>query len=56
VRLSARGARQLTGEVEIIEDEDELAQVRRQARRVHLKASLVAALLTLAVLLLPQPA
>jgi hypothetical protein len=39
--------------VETIEDIEELAQVRRQARQVHIKALLVAILLTLIALPLP---
>jgi len=52
--LASRGSRQLTDEVEKIEDEAELAQVRRQARRVMIKAFLVAIPLTLIVLALPK--
>jgi len=39
--------------VENIEDTAELAQVRRQARRVTIKSLLAGALLTLAALVLP---
>jgi hypothetical protein len=39
--------------VEKIEDPAELAQVRRQARQVQLRAVLVAILLTLMALVLP---
>jgi hypothetical protein len=39
--------------VERIDDEAELAQVRRQARRVQLKGLAVAVILTLATLVLP---
>ena len=52
--LAARGSRQLGDQVEKIEDATELAQVRRQARRVQLKAFLVAIPLTLIALALPQ--
>lgn len=52
--LAARGARQLTESVERIEEDAELAQVRRQARRVVLKALLAAIPLTLMVLVLPE--
>ena len=52
--LAARGSRNLTGTVEKIQDEAELEQVRRQARRVNVKALLVAILLTLLALALPQ--
>lgn len=51
--LAARGARNLTGKIEKIEDQDALAQVRRQARRVVFKAFLAAILLTLIVMLVP---
>jgi hypothetical protein len=53
VGLAARGSRQLGDQVEKIEDPSELAQVRRQARRVQLKAFLVAIPLTLIALVLP---
>ncbi|GJQ36630.1 MAG: hypothetical protein JETCAE01_26400 [Anaerolineaceae bacterium] len=51
--LAARGARNLTGKIEKIEDQDALAQVRRQARRVVFKAFLAAIPLTLIVMLVP---
>jgi hypothetical protein len=54
VGLAARGSRQLGEKVEKIEDTAELAQVRRQARRVQLKAFLAAIPLTLIALALPQ--
>jgi hypothetical protein len=53
VGLAARGSRQLGAEVEKIEDPAELAQVRRQARAVQVKALLVAVPLTLIALALP---
>jgi hypothetical protein len=43
----------LGNEVEKIEDPAELAQVRRQARRVNIKAILAAVPLTLVALALP---
>ena len=49
VGLSRRSSRNLTGTVEKIEDEHELAQVHLQARQVTNKALLVAVLLTLVV-------
>ncbi len=52
--LAARGSRQLGDKVEKIEDTAELAQVRRQAGRVQLKAFLAAIPLTLIALALPQ--
>ncbi|HLB47609.1 MAG TPA: hypothetical protein VJL59_11440 [Anaerolineales bacterium] len=51
--LAARGSRQLGDKVEKIEDTAELAQVRRQAGRVQLKAFLAAIPLTLIALALP---
>ena len=45
--LSARGSRQLGDQIEKIADPAELAQVRRQARMVQLKAFVAAILLTL---------
>jgi hypothetical protein len=54
VGLAARGSRQLGEEIEKIEDPAELAQVRRQARRVRIK-SLVAGLLLTGVALIPPP-
>jgi hypothetical protein len=53
VGLAARGSRQLSDQVEKIEDPAELAQVRKQARRVQLKALLAAIPLTLMALALP---
>jgi hypothetical protein len=54
VGLAARGSRQLGDKVEKIEDTAELAQVRRQAGRVQIKAFLAAIPLTLIALALPQ--
>ena len=51
--LAARGARNLTGKIEKIEDQDALAQVRRQARRGVFKAFLASISLTLIALVLP---
>ncbi len=53
MNLAARGSRHLDEKQEKIEDSAELAQVRRQARRVHVKAFLVALLWTLITLVLP---
>jgi hypothetical protein len=53
VSLAARGSRNLYDKVEKIEDSAVLAQVRLQARRVNLKALLVAIPLTLITLALP---
>ena len=44
----------MSDDVEQIEDATELAQVRRQARSVQLKALLTGIALTIAALLLPQ--
>ena len=52
--LAARRSRQLTDEVEQIDDPAELAEVRWQARQVQIKAVLVAIPLTLIALALPQ--
>jgi len=54
VGLASRGSRQLSDEIEKIEDEAELAQVRRQARKVNIKAFQAAILLTLVALVLPN--
>jgi hypothetical protein len=54
VGLAARGSRQLGDQVESIDDAAELAQVRRQARRLQLKGLLVAVPLTLVALALPS--
>jgi hypothetical protein len=53
VGLSARGSRNLTGQIERIDDSDVRAQVARQARRVTLKALVVAIPLTVITLALP---
>ena len=53
VGLSARQSRKLGDQMEKIEDPAELAQVRRQANRVQVKAFATAAILTLIVLVLP---
>jgi len=51
VGLSARGSRQLGETVEKIEDPEELKQVRKQARKVRLKALAAGVLLTLIAVL-----
>jgi len=53
VTLASRGARKFGEEEEKIEDQAELQQVRKQARRVILKGMLVAIPLTLLAYLLP---
>ena len=54
VGLTSRNSRNLTGKIEKIEDEAELAQVRRQARKVNIEAFLAAIALTLIALALPM--
>jgi hypothetical protein len=54
VGLAPRSSRNLTGKEEKIEDEAELAQVRRQARKVNTKAFLAAIVLTVIALALPK--
>jgi len=54
VGLASRSLRNLTDEIEKIEDEAELSQVRRQARKVNSKAFLAAIVLTLIALALPM--
>jgi hypothetical protein len=51
--LASRGSRKLGDNEEKIEDELELAQVRRQARGVLLKAFLVALVFTWIIFLIP---
>ena len=51
--LASRGSRKFGDNEEKIEDKMELAQVRRQARRVIFKAFLVALVLTWIVFLIP---
>jgi hypothetical protein len=50
VALAARGARKLGDTVEDIQDQEQLAQIRRQARRVYSNGLMVALLLTLLAL------
>jgi hypothetical protein len=54
IGLAARNLRQLGDHAEQIEDAAELAQVRRQARRVQIKGSLAGILMTLIALALPS--
>ncbi len=51
--LASRGSRKIGENEEKIEDQAELLQVQRQARRVILKAFVVALFLTLLVYFLP---
>lgn len=53
VGLSSRNSRNLNDKMELIEDAAELAQVRKQARRVQLKALIAAIPLTVIAVLLP---
>ena len=53
MRLASRGLRDLDGGEERIENASELARVRAQARKVWTKAFLLAAVLTLALWLVP---
>jgi hypothetical protein len=54
VGLASRSSRNLTGKEEKIEDDAELTQVQRQARKVNIKAFLAAIVLTLIALALPR--
>ncbi len=54
MRLASRGSRKITDVEEKIEDEAELAHVRRQAQRVYVKSILAAVVMTLIVLMLPK--
>ena len=54
VGLASRDLRKLGDKMEKIEDADELAQVKRQARRVQQKALMAAVPLTLIALVLPS--
>lgn len=51
--LAARGSRHITENVEKIEDQSELRQVRRQARTVNIKSAIAAVLLTLLAFIVP---
>lgn len=53
VGFAAQNARKIGDQLEKIEDVAELAQVRKQAQRVQLKAAIAGVLLTLAAFLLP---
>jgi hypothetical protein len=53
VGLAARGSRQIGDEIETIEDQEELRQVRAQALRVNIKSVLVAIPLVLIALAIP---
>jgi hypothetical protein len=53
VAHASLGTRELTHKIEKVEDQAELSQSRRQARKLMLKSFLAALLLTLAALALP---
>ena len=53
MNLAARGARNMDNGIELIEEEDAKAQLRRQARAVYLKAIVAAGALTALVLVIP---
>lgn len=51
--LASRGLRDMDQGQEVLNDADELARLRLQARNVHVKSLLLAAMLVGLVLLLP---
>jgi hypothetical protein len=53
VALASRGLRNMDRGEEKIEDANELARVRAQARKVYVQSALFAVAVTLVVLLLP---
>jgi hypothetical protein len=53
VALASRGLRNMDRGEETIEDANELARVRAQARKVYVQSALFAVAVTLVVLLLP---
>jgi hypothetical protein len=53
IAFARQNARKLGDQLEKIEDESELAQIRKQATRIQIKAVLVGLLFTAIVLLLP---
>jgi hypothetical protein len=53
VGLASRGQRDMDSGAQAIADSAELTQVRRQARKVHVEALLVAVVLTVGVLAIP---
>lgn len=53
MRLASRGQRDLDDGVALIDDADELAQVRRQATQVRLR-TVIAAVVVTALLMLPS--
>jgi hypothetical protein len=55
VRLASRGQRDLDQGAQAIDDSAELAQVKSQARKVHMQSLVAAALLTALALAVPRP-
>jgi hypothetical protein len=53
VNLAARGSRQLSDDLEKIEDVEELARVRQQARSVMIKSIVLGSILFLFVMVIP---
>ena len=53
MNLAARGVRNMDAGIEPIEEEGVKAQLRRQARRVYVKAIVAAGVLTVVFLLIP---
>ena len=53
--LAARAQRDLDTGAEAITNSEERAQVRRQARKVHIESLVAAALLTALSLIIPKP-
>ncbi|MDX1687369.1 MAG: hypothetical protein R3248_05235 [Candidatus Promineifilaceae bacterium] len=53
MRLAARGSRHVGEEVEKIDEQEELDQVRRQARKVQIKSAIAGLVMTLLTLPLP---
>jgi hypothetical protein len=54
VKLAARGARNMDTGAESVRDEAEVAQLRQQARRVHVRAIVAALALTTFSLFAPE--
>ena len=53
MNLAMRGSQNITGKVEKIDDQEVLAQVRRQAWKVNTRSIVVGIILTLIVLVIP---
>ena len=52
--MAARGTRNMDAGEEKIEDENLIKQLREKARRIHLRALITAAAITLVVVLFPN--